>query len=271
MTCGAQGALGIGMGATDMAVLVASGKTWLKVPGTMRISVDGEMPRGVTAKDLALDIIGRVGMDGASSMGVEFGGAVGSMSLASRMTLCNMAVEMGAETALVSGERGDGEYEVDMEHKVPSSPRVALPGRVDDVVPISEVEGTGIDVVFIGSCTNGRLQDLEEASSVMDGRKVKARTVVAPASRQVYSDALEKGIMDILVRSGCTILPPGCGPCLGAHSGTLADGEVCFSTSNRNFPGRMGSPKAEIYLGSPQSAAAAAVEGKITDPREALG
>lgn len=274
MTCGALGALGIGMGATDMAVLLASGRTWLKVPGTMKIAVEGETPQGVTAKDLALGIIGKVGQDGASYMGVEFcGGAVDDLSGSSRMVLCNMAVEMGAKTAIMPGTKGpdgDGLYEKEMHFDVPTTPMVARPSRVDKVSPISDVEGQEIDVVFMGSCTNGRLEDLEAAARVMDGRKVKARTIVAPASRQVYLDALGAGIIDTLLRSGCTILPPGCGPCLGAHQGALGDGEVCFSTSNRNFPGRMGSPKAEIYLGSPLSAAAAAVEGRIRDPREVM-
>jgi methanogen homoaconitase large subunit len=290
LTAGALGAFGTGMGASDMAVLLASGETWLRVPEAIKITVEGSLERGVFPKDLVLSIIGEVGADGAGYKAVEFhGGTVMDMDIPGRMTICNMAAEMGAKTAMVPADektvafmerRGvaaselwpdkDAPYIEELAFEPPSSPMVAVPPRVDSVRPIGEVEGTEVDQVFIGSCTNGRLEDLQVAEKTIRGKKVKARTLVAPASRKVYLEASRAGIIGSLISSGCIVLPPGCGPCLGQHQGVLGDGEVAFSTSNRNFRGRQGSPEAGIYLGSPAAAAATAVEGKITDPRRYL-
>ncbi|NOZ94342.1 MAG: 3-isopropylmalate dehydratase/homoaconitate hydratase family large subunit [Acidobacteria bacterium] len=290
LTAGALGAFAAGMGASDMAVLLATGEVWLKVPESIKVTVEGEPGAGVFPKDLALSIIAQLGPDGANYRAVEFhGSTVMDMDIPGRMTLCNMAAEMGAKTAMVppdgrtaafTGQRGveltrrspdrDAEYLEEMAFEPPSSPMVAVPHRVDDARSVEEVEGTEVDQVFIGSCTNGRLEDLEAAEGVIRGREVRARTLVAPASRRVLLEAAEAGLIASLARAGCVILPPGCGPCLGQHQGVLGEGETAFSTSSRNFRGRQGSPEAGIYLGSPATAAATAVEGRIADPRRYL-
>ncbi len=290
LTAGALGAFAAGMGASDMAVLLASGEVWLKVPESIKVTVEGEPGPGVFPKDLVLSIIAQVGLDGANYKAVEFhGGTVMDLDIPGRMTFCNMAAEMGAKTALVPADektvafmegRGvgtsqlwparDAEYSEELAFEPPPSPQVAVPHRVDQVRPVEEVEGTEVDQVFIGSCTNGRLEDLMAAERILRGRTVRARTLVAPASRRVLLEASKAGIISSLMASGCVILPPGCGPCLGQHQGVLGDGETAFSTSSRNFKGRQGSPKARIYLGSPATAAATAVEGRIADPRRYL-
>jgi homoaconitate hydratase family protein len=288
---GAVGAFSAGIGRSEMAALWATSRLWLKVPTTLRIELSGELPELVTAKDVILHIIGKLGQDGALYKSVEFAGeAVGGMPIADRFVLCNMAAEMGAKNAYVPPDevtfaflagRAKGEYEpvysdpdANYEEALKFSlstisPQVACPHTVDNVVPISEVEGKRVDQVLLGTCTNGRIEDLRLAIEVMRGRPVRdgVRMLVLPASQRVWLQAVAEGLLEKFVEAGALVLNPGCGPCLGAHEGVLAPGEVCLSTSNRNFKGRMGSPEAEIYLGSPAAAAAAAVTGRITDPQ----
>ena len=290
-TYGAVGAFGTGIGSTEMAAVFASGELWFRVPKTIRIEVSGTPPEAITPKDITLHIVGLVGADGATYKAVEFcGPVVEQMSVEGRMTLCNMAVEMGAKTGLVNPDEkvrqfyagedvellrsdGDAEYEKRIEVDVSGlEPQVAYPPRVDDVRPITEVEGVEVDQVFIGSCTNGRLEDLRAAAKILEGRHVAdgVRALVIPASRQVYLQALREGLLETFIRAGCVVCSPGCGPCAGGHMGVLGPGEVCVSTSNRNFVGRMGSRDAKIYLASPLTAAASAVSGKLADPRDFL-
>lgn len=288
---GAVGAFSAGIGRSEMAALWATSRLWLKVPTTLRIELSGVLPELVTAKDVILHIIGKLGQDGALYRSVEFaGGAVEGMSIADRFVLCNMAAEMGAKNAYVPPDevtfafltgRAKGEYEpvysdpnaryeAALKFSLSAiSPQVACPHTVDNVVPISEVEGKRVDQVLLGTCTNGRIEDLRLAAEVMRGRPVQegVRMLVLPASQRVWLQAVAEGLLEQFVEAGALVLNPGCGPCLGAHEGVLAPGEVCLSTSNRNFKGRMGSPEAEVYLGSPAAAAAAAVTGHITDPR----
>lgn len=290
-TYGAVGAFGTGIGSTEMAAVFASGELWFRVPKTIRIEVSGAPPEAITPKDITLHIVGLVGADGATYKAVEFcGPVVEQMSVEGRMTLCNMAVEMGAKTGLVNPDEkvrqfyagdgvellrsdGDAEYEKRIEVDVSGlEPQVAYPPRVDDVRPITEAEGVEVDQVFIGSCTNGRLEDLRAAAKILKGRHVAegVRALVIPASRQVYLQALREGLIETFIRAGCVVCSPGCGPCAGGHMGVLGPGEVCVSTSNRNFVGRMGSRDAKIYLASPLTAAASAVSGKLADPRDFL-
>jgi 3-isopropylmalate/(R)-2-methylmalate dehydratase large subunit len=291
-TYGAFGAFATGIGATEMAAVWATGELWLLVPETLRVRMNGTLSNRVSPKDAILHMIGDIGADGADYACVEFSGeSVDSMSVAGRMVLSNMSTEMGAKAGVVFPDdktyewlslRTNKKWEIvssdpsaavkDMfEYEMSDlGPQVARPHRVDDVVPVEEVEGRPIDQAFIGSCTNGRMEDLQAAREVLRGRKVSgsSRLIVAPASRETYHDALENGVLADLVRSGAVIINPGCGPCLGAHQGLLAQGERCISTTNRNFKGRMGSPDAEIYLASPATVAASALRGEITDPRE---
>jgi methanogen homoaconitase large subunit len=285
-TYGAFGAFGTGVGATDMAELYAEGRHWFKVPETIGVRITGKLGPYVCAKDLALKIIGDLGADGATYKAIEYvGPVIEDMSISGRMTLCNMGVEMGAKAAIIPpDEKTDaylksrarekytpvfsdpGSYDSELEYNVGDlEPQIAFPCRVDNVKPVSEFEGTRIDQVFIGTCTNGRLEDLETAARILKGHKVAVRTLVIPASREVLIDALQKGIIEILVEAGAMIGPPGCGPCLGAHMGVLGDCEVCLSTSNRNFPGRMGKG-GSVYLASPATAAFGAMKGYITMP-----
>lgn len=285
-TYGAFGAFGTGVGATDMAEIYSRGRLWFKVPKTIGIRIIGKLRPYVSAKDLALKIIGSLGSDGATYKAIEyFGPIIEEMSISGRMTLCNMGVEMGAKAAIVSPDEktyaylegrareeyrpvsSDPEsYDSELEYDVSDlEPQIAFPCRVDNVRPVSEFEGTKIDQVFIGTCTNGRLEDLEMAAKIMRGHKVAVRTLVIPASREILIEALRKGLIETLVEAGAMIAPPGCGPCLGAHMGVLGDGEVCLSTSNRNFPGRMGKG-GSVYLASPATAAFGAVKGYITKP-----
>jgi len=292
VTYGALGAFATGIGATEMASVWATGELWLKVPETKRFSITGPLQERTSAKDVALRLIGDIGTDGADYQCIEYvGDVVNEFSLASRMVLSNMSVEMGAKAGvcfpdaktrefLSSRSRepwtpvtSDPKAEIgeSMEFELSKlGPQVAKPHAVDNVVAVEEVEGIPIDQVFIGSCTNGRLEDLREAERILAGKKASdsVRLIIAPASREVYIEASESGILASLARSGAVILNPGCGPCLGAHEGLLAAGERCISTTNRNFQGRMGSPKAEIYLASPATAAASALKGAIADPRE---
>ncbi len=292
-TYGALGAFSTGVGRGEAAVIWATGKMWLKVPETVKVIIDGELPRGVYAKDVMLYIIGGKGMDGALYRAVEFAGrVVDNMSVSERMILCNMVVEIGAKNGYVVPDektigwlmgRVDGkgfdivvsddnaEYSEIWRYDVSNlEPQVACPHAVDNVKPVSEVKGTKIDQVFIGTCTNGRLDDLKIAGDILRGRRVAkgVRLLIVPASMEVYKKAVGDGIIMDLVDSGAIVVNPGCGPCLGAHQGVLAPGEVSLNTSNRNFRGRMGCREAEIYLSSPAVAAASAVIGKIADPRE---
>ncbi|MCP1392967.1 MAG: 3-isopropylmalate dehydratase large subunit [Methanothrix harundinacea] len=288
-TYGAVGAFGTGVGATDMAEIYSRGRLWFKVPETMGVRVSGKLGRRVLAKDLTLMLVGAIGADGATYKAIEYvGETIEGLSMAGRMTLCNMGVEMGAKAAIVPPDgiteeflvgRARGPYQPvisdpgsrdsEMEFDVSDlEPQVAAPFRVDNVRPVSELAGTEVDQVFIGTCTNGRYEDLEVAAEILKGKEVKVRTLVIPASKEVLLGALSSGIIEILVRAGAMIGPPGCGPCLGAHMGVIGEGEVCLSTANRNFPGRMGKGGL-VYLASPATAAATAIFGEITDPREA--
>lgn len=288
-TYGAFGAFATGVGATDMAEIYASGKLWFRVPETIEVTVDGGFPKGITAKDITLRIIQEIKTDGAAYKALEFyGTTIEAMSMAGRMTLCNMAIEMGAKAGIVPPDRKTEAYlrgravepystviannptYCDSYHFDSNiSPQVACPIDVDNVHDIEEVEGTHVDQVLIGSCTNGRYEDLEGAASILKGRKVKCRTLVIPASRSVMLETVNSGIVATLLSAGATLCNPGCGPCLGGHMGVLAEGEACMSTTNRNFKGRMGKG-ADVYLGSPLTAAATAIEGKIADPRRYL-
>jgi 3-isopropylmalate/(R)-2-methylmalate dehydratase large subunit len=291
VTAGGLGAFATGMGSSDTAVAFALGKTWLRVPESIRIVMEGKFPKSVSAKDAILDIIGQMGADGATYRALEFGGdAVEAMSLSSRLTMANMAVEAGAKVGLFPSDSTTRDYLIAQgrgEHYRPLSPdpdaeyhrvinldvarlepMVARPHAVDNVVPARELKGTRIQQIFIGTCTNGRLEDLAVAAGILKVKKAKVRLIVAPASRQVLLEAIGAGYIQTLVEAGAVVLPPGCGACLGIHQGVLADGEACLSTANRNFKGRMGNPEAFIYLGSPATAAATAITGEITDPRE---
>lgn len=294
-TYGALGAFATGIGSTEMAAVFATGEIWLRVPETIRINVTGRFQEFVTPKDLILYIIGNIGADGAIYKAIEFTGpTIREMSISGRLTLCNMVVEMGAKNGVIEPDEKtleyvksrtdkpfkvfrsdpDARYERTMEFNVDSlEPVVACPHSVDNVKPVRDVEGIEIDQAFLGSCTNGRLEDLELAARILKGRRVKkgVRMIVTPASTQVYLEALERGLIEIFIKAGACVSNPTCGACFGGHMGLLAPGETCISSSNRNFVGRMGSPEAMIYLASPATVAASAVEGKITDPRRFLG
>jgi 3-isopropylmalate/(R)-2-methylmalate dehydratase large subunit len=289
-TYGALGAFATGIGSTEAAAVFATGKIWLKVPETIRINVEGEFKPFVTPKDLILSIIGRIGADGATYKATEFtGSTIRTMSIAGRMTLCNMTVEMGAKNGIIEPDETtrkflqgrtnkhyevfrsdpDADYGQVVEFDVSElEPVVACPSSVDNVKPVSEVDAP-IEQAFIGSCTNGRIEDLRVAAQLMKGNTVKdgVRTLVIPASQEVYRQAVEEGLVEIFTDAGALVCGSACGPCLGGHIGLLAAGETCVSTSNRNFIGRMGSTQASVYLASPATVAASALTGRITDPR----
>ena len=285
-TYGALGAFGTGVGATDMAEIYSRGRLWFKVPETIGVHLAGRRRPNVSAKDIALMVIGELGADGATYKTVEYiGPAAEELSVSGRMTLCNLGVEMGAKAAIVPPDvkteqflagrarqayrpvYSDPEaYEQTLEYDISDlEPQVAFPFRVDNVRPVSEQAGLPVDQVFIGTCTNGRMEDLEAAARILKGKQVRVRTLVIPASRQVLLEAMHKGVIQTLVEAGSMIGPPGCGPCLGAHMGVLGEGEVCVSTSNRNFPGRMGKGGL-VYLASPATAAASALQGCLAVP-----
>jgi len=295
VTAGALGAFATGMGSTDVAIALALGETWLRVPESIKIVVSGNFPDGVYAKDLILHLIGQIGADGATYKALEFGGdTVDSMSMPQRLTIANMVVEAGAKAGLFAADKttqdylasqgrgnhyqsifpdADASYEQTIKINVANlEPVVAKPHTVDNTAPVREVKGTKIQQVVIGTCTNGNLEDLAVTANILKGKKrhPETRLIVAPASRQTMLNAIQAGYIQTLIEAEAVILPPGCGPCLGLHQGVLADGESCLSTSNRNFKGRMGSAKAFIYLGSPATAAATALTGEITDPREVI-
>jgi 3-isopropylmalate/(R)-2-methylmalate dehydratase large subunit/methanogen homoaconitase large subunit len=291
-TYGAFGTFATGIGRTEMAAAWATGGIWLKTPESVKITVTGGLKPGVSAKDFILKVMGDVKSDGADYMSVEFhGGGIENMSVAERMTLCNLGIEMGAKNAVckpdakildfIRGREKTGGWEIlwadpdaayakelkyDLGDIVPG---VAKPHTVDNYAPIGEVKGQRIDQAFIGACTNGRAEDLRAAAEILKGRRVAVRTIVIPASWNIYREAMRDGTVDTLLDAGCIICNSGCGPCLGAHMGTLAPGEVCVSTANRNFKGRMGDKESFIYLASPRTVAASALAGAIADPREA--
>lgn len=291
-TSGALGAFATGMGSTDIAVAMAFGKTWMKVPQTFKIVVNGEFQKGVYAKDLILHLIGLIGADGATYKALEFhGSTIENMTMADRFTLANMAVEAGAKAGLfVTDEKtkaylkekgredkfveikpdADAVYERVIEIDASKlEPTVSCPHTVDNTKLAKELKDVKINQVFIGTCTNGRIEDLRVAAQILKGRQVnpEVRLIVVPASKTVYKQAIEEGILSVLVDAGASILAPGCGPCVGVHAGILGDGEVCLATQNRNFQGRMGNTKGFIYLCSPAVAAYSAISGYITDPR----
>lgn len=291
-TGGGVSALTLGVGSTDMGILFATGRTWLTVPETIHMPLEGKFPKGVFAKDAALALMAQLDPKETNYRAIEFSGP--ELPVPDRMTLCNLGSEMGAKTAIFPADgnteaylRDNGRFKpfehlrTDSESDYVKSagldlgalePMVACPPHVTNCKPVSEMAGLELTQVFIGSCTNGRIEDLEVAARVMGGRRVKEglKFIITPASRQVFQLAIERGYMAEFNRAGAIVCNPGCGPCLGRQQGVLAEGEVCLSTSNRNFPGRMGSPKADIYLCSPATAAASAITGRITDPREVL-
>lgn len=291
-TYGAFGAFATGMGTTDMAVVFATGKTWFMVPAAYKIDVNGVLRDYVTAKDVILHIIGEIGSYGATYKSLEFcGGTVEGMDVAGRMTMCNMAVESGAKNGIMEPNQAtlsyledrnvlnfeffssdeDADYEKDYYFEVDDlQPQIACPNNVDNVYPVSKAAGKSIDQAFIGSCTNGRLEDLRLAAEVLKDGKVHqdVRLIVSPASRTIYLDALKEGLLDTFLRAGAIVLNPSCGPCLGAHMGVITSGEVCLATTNRNFVGRMGDPKSEVYLANPAVVAYSAIKGEIREPSD---
>ena len=290
-TYGCVGAFSSGIGYTEMASILGTGTMWIKVPETIKVVIDGELPANVMSKDVILRLIGDLGADGATYRALEFtGSAVKNMSVASRMTIANMAIEAGAKCALFTPDEKTAEYcEIELNDFQKSLvgdgdaayfkmmtyrgedfvPVMACPSQVDKISDVSTLEGTEIDQVFIGSCTNGRLEDLAAAAEVLKGKKVAdyVKLIVTPASRKIYRQAIELGILDTLAEAGAMITHPGCGLCCGRAGGILTDGERVVATNNRNFLGRMGTSKVEIYLASPKTAAACAVAGKIVSPK----
>lgn len=293
MTVGAVGALGMGIGASEMAFLMATGKLWFRVPTTLKVNLTGSLAPWATAKDAILSVIRALTARGATYRVVEFGGeALARLDLASRMTLCNMATELGAKSSMIEPDdctaahfaalgrtelptlvRPDSDCHYDATHTLDLSsvqPMVARPHRVDNVVAASDLQDVAIHQAFLGTCTNGRYEDLAVAAGILKGRRLApgVRMIVTPASREVYRRAIRSGVLEILADAGCTVTTAGCGACAGMHQGALGDQEVCISSSSRNFLGRMGNRSALVYLGSPATVSASAVTGRITDPRE---
>jgi len=289
-TAGAVGAFAVGVGSTEAAAILGTGKMWFKVPSTVRIKVVGEVKEPITSKDIILEVIGRIGASGALYKAVEFSGeAVSKMSIGTRMTLTNMAVEMGAKTGLIEPDEvtrkhfqslnehievltsdKDASYEQTQRfNSFEIEPKIAAPSAVDNVMDVKDVEGERIDQAFLGSCTNGRMEDLRIATRILEGRRIhsRVRLLVNPASMKIYKQAVQEGLIEKLVNSGAAVCCPTCGPCLGMSQGVLAADEVCISTSNRNFVGRMGERSSKVYLASPATVAASALAGEITDPR----
>jgi len=291
-TYGALGAFATGMGSTDIAVAMATGEVWMKVPPTIHLVYHGQLPEWISGKDLILHTIGKIGVDGARYAVMQFGGeAISALSIDSRLAMANMAIEAGAKAGLFEVDAKTREY-VEQRSRRPYAifetsaddvydeviefdvstlePQVATPHLPSNAVPAKTVSHISIDQVVIGSCTNGRLEDLRTAATLFKGQRVHphVRCIVIPGSQQVYLDAMHEGLIDIFVNAGAAVSTPTCGPCVGGYMGILAGGEKCVATTNRNFKGRMGSPKSEIYLSGPAVAAASAITGAITDPRE---
>jgi len=294
-TAGALGTFSTGMGSTDVAAAIGLGKTWLKVPQTYKIVVNGEMPKGVYSKDLILELIGKITADGATYKALEFcGDTIKNMPMSERLTLTNMAVEAGAKTGIIASDsitkeyldksgRGscfkeinsdsDAHFEKTIEIDAAKLyPMVAMPHTVDNVKSIDYPKEVKVDQVFIGSCTNARIEDLRVVAKVWEGKKKnpQTRVIITPASKTVYAQAVKEGLIEKFIEFGASVTAPGCGVCVGVQGGVLGDNEVCVSTSNRNFLARMGNPKSSVYLVSPASAAAASIAGRIVDPREYL-
>lgn len=291
-TYGAINIFSTGVGSTDLAITVASGKNWFRVPESIKAIVKGKLPKGVYSKDVVLKIIKDIGANGATYKAVEFyGEAISEMSVDARFTISNMAVEMGAKIGIMEADGKVLKWVAEHSPKEPRPvkadpgaryietrefdisalvPQVAKPHAVDNVSDVTELENVKVDQAYLGTCTNGRLEDLEAASKIMKGHTVHpdVKFVIAPASREIYLQAMKKGIIEIFIKSGCVVVGPGCGPCVGTHNGVLADGETAISTANRNFKGRMGNPNSFIYLASPATVAASAIAGRISDPRE---
>lgn len=292
-TYGAFGAFSTGIGTTDMAMVFATGELWLKVPESLRIEITGKLPQHVMAKDLILRILGDISADGATYKTMEFcGDAIKSISVDGRMTMCNMSIEGGAKNGIIEPDQAtfdflrgrvkrdyssiysdnDADYVDELNYDARKlEPQVAKPYSPANAVPISEVEGTRIDQAFLGSCTNGRTEDLRVAANILEGKKIPldVRMIVIPASREIYLNALKEGLLEIFINSGAQVYYPTCGPCIGGHLGLLGSGEVCVSSSNRNFLGRMGSGESKVYLASPSTIAASALAGQLSDPRKA--
>ena len=291
-TYGAINVFSTGVGSTDLAVTLASGKNWFRVPETIKVVVKGKLPKCVYSKDVILHIINDIGSNGATYKSVEFyGEAITGMSVDARLTISNMAVEMGAKVGLMEADKKVLKWVNERAKKEPKpqfadpgaryvsvkeydvsklSPQVAKPHAVDNVSVVGEVCDVKINQAYVGTCTNGRFEDLEIAAKILKGKTVhpEVKFIIAPASKEIYLEAVKKGLIEVFVKSGCAIVGPGCGPCVGTHNGVLADGEVAISTANRNFKGRMGNPNSFIYLASPATVAASAIAGKIADPRE---
>lgn len=291
-TYGALNVLSTGVGSTDLAITLASGKNWFKVPETIKIIIKGKIPNGIYSKDIILLIISELGANGCTYKSVEFTGPViENLSIDARFTICNMAVEMGAKCGLmevdqktsawlkkhsrrkpnpVKGDR-NARYEKIIEFDISKlKPQIAKPHTVDNVVDIDKIKDKKVHEVFIGTCTNGRLEDLQIAAKILKGRKIHpgVQLIVVPASRSIYMEAAKIGLINVFIEANGVVMAPGCGPCVGTHEGIPADGEVVLSTANRNFKGRMGNQNAFIYLASPATCAASAIFGKITDPRK---
>ncbi len=288
-TYGAVGSFATGMGSTDIAVAYATGKTWLRVPETLQFHTEGKFPAGVYPKDLILTMAGIVGAEGATYKSIEYTGeTIQNMSIEERMTLSNMAVELGAKVGLIEADNktmqytngigtplkaDDPDYEQTFDFEADNIvPKIAAPHRVDNVYDVDKFVDMHVDQVFVGTCTNGRLSDLAVVAKILKGHKVHpdTRMVIVPASASIQREAYRLGYAEIFSEAGAMFMNPGCGPCIGRHSGVLAPGEKALTTMNRNFQGRMGSPDAEIYLGSPATAAVTAIKGVINDPREFL-
>ena len=295
-TYGALGAFSTGVGSTDLAITLSSGKNWFKVPETIKIILKGKIPRGIFAKDIILYLAGHFRADGATYKAIEFSGpVVDALSMDGRFTICNMVVELGAKAGFMPVDektvfwlkaRGvpgkkivpiaadkDCFYAQVLEYDVSKmTPQVAKPHTVDNIVSVDTLKGTKINEAFLGTCTNGRLEDLKVAATMLKTRKVSSEVkfIIAPASRRIFLEALKAGYVYILIKAGAVIVAPGCGPCVGTHNGIPADSEVVISSANRNFKGRMGNPSAFIYLASPATVVASAIYGKITDPRKLL-
>jgi 3-isopropylmalate/(R)-2-methylmalate dehydratase large subunit len=291
-TYGALGCFATGVGSTDMAAVFATGKLWFRVPESVLFKIEGKLRNRVAPKDIILRIIGDVGADGATYRAAEFvGPGIQNISVAGRMTICNMGVEMGAKAAIVPADELTKQYlegRTDTKYKEVHSdpdaeyvdertydisklePQVACPHRVDNVRPVREAQGVEVNQAFLGSCTNGRFEDLVEAAKILKGKKIArgVRMIVAPASREVYLKAMDSGVLQKLAEAGAIIESPSCAACMGCHIGVIGPGEVSISSSNRNFKGRQGSPEGQIYLASPATVAASALTGKITDPRD---
>jgi 3-isopropylmalate/(R)-2-methylmalate dehydratase large subunit len=293
-TYGALAAFSTGIGSTDLAASIATGTLWFKVPASMKFVLEGSLPPGVYSKDVILAVIGRIGTDGALYRAMEFvGSTLEEMTMEARMTMTNMAIEAGAKNGIIGFDEVTKAYlDEHLKEKVDYAvfesdpdaqylateefdcsalePMVAQPHLPSNAVPIGQCAGKGMDQAYIGSCTNGRIEDLRIAADILEGKQVAIRTIVVPATPEIWKQAQDEGLFNVFYDSGCVISAPTCGACLGGFMGVLAAGEKCVSTTNRNFVGRMGSPKSEVYLASPATAAASAIEGKLADPRKYL-